>query len=259
MDYCCLNVSACHCATCVLVLTLSTASLLITVDFLLLCLQPVFWQMNAATLWFVSSWLMSTRVQAFNFIEIIENKSVHFLDTSHSSALSLMDKTQTVNENKPWETWVLTTSLNSRPALWLTPEVFFFLAPVVKEGRVCADNHLWQNQAQIPVTFAHVGKESRWNMALPQLLMASVMQRMPIMFMTIPVLAWWWEGWGECVLSFKNHLWEKDVTTHTLVHMKSNTPAGHQTSFWFCGLFNENFIKTVKCTGNEMMQSADQM
>lgn len=40
-----------------------------------------------------------------------------------------------------------------------------------------------------PVVLAQVGKVSRWNMALPQLLMARVMHRMPMMFITIPVLA----------------------------------------------------------------------
>lgn len=63
------------------------------------------------------------------------------------------------------------------------------LAPVEREGRVCVDHLLRQNQAHTPVTLAQAGKESRSNMALPQLLMASVMQRMPMMFMMIPVLA----------------------------------------------------------------------
>lgn len=39
------------------------------------------------------------------------------------------------------------------------------------------------------VALAHEGKESRANMAWPQLLMARVMQPIPMMFITTPVLA----------------------------------------------------------------------
>lgn len=74
------------------------------------------------------------------------------------------------------------------------------LAPVDKEGRVCMDHLLWQNHAHTPVTLAQLGKVSRSNMALPQLLMASVIQRMPMMFMTIPVLAW---GKGKAICDVK--------------------------------------------------------
>ncbi len=63
------------------------------------------------------------------------------------------------------------------------------LEPVDREDRLCVDHLLQQNQAHTPVALAQAGKESRLNMALPQLLMASVIQRMPMMFMTIPVLA----------------------------------------------------------------------
>ena len=45
--------------------------------------------------------------------------------------------------------------------------------------------------AHTPVLLAQAGKESSWNMALPQLLMAKVMQRIPMRFMTMPVLACW--------------------------------------------------------------------
>lgn len=47
------------------------------------------------------------------------------------------------------------------------------------------------------VVFAHEGKVSKWNMARPQLLTASVMHRTPMMFITIPVLAC--KGWGRDV------------------------------------------------------------
>ena len=53
-------------------------------------------------------------------------------------------------------------------------------------------------QAHTPVTLAQDGKVSRLNIALPQLLMASVMHRIPMMFMTTPVFAWEQrqERWG---------------------------------------------------------------
>lgn len=56
-------------------------------------------------------------------------------------------------------------------------------------GRACVDLALQQNPPHTPVALAQAGKVSRSNMALPQLLMASVIQRIPIMFITIPVLA----------------------------------------------------------------------
>jgi hypothetical protein len=39
------------------------------------------------------------------------------------------------------------------------------------------------------VVLAQEGKVSRLNIALPQLLMARVMHRIPMMFITIPILA----------------------------------------------------------------------
>lgn len=62
-----------------------------------------------------------------------------------------------------------------------------FLSGSCVFGGLCI-NH---KEAHTPVKFAQAGNVSRWNMALPQVLMASVMQRMPMMFITIPVLAWW--------------------------------------------------------------------
>lgn len=47
-----------------------------------------------------------------------------------------------------------------------------------------------ENLDHAPVLLAQVGKESKSNIALPQLLMANVMHRIPMMFMTNPVLAW---------------------------------------------------------------------
>lgn len=42
----------------------------------------------------------------------------------------------------------------------------------------------------ITVWLAHAGKESRLNMALPQVLMAKVMQKIPMTFIIMPVFAW---------------------------------------------------------------------
>lgn len=46
-----------------------------------------------------------------------------------------------------------------------------------------------RGQLHGPVTLAQSGNESKWNMGLPQVLMATEMHKMPMMFMTTPVLA----------------------------------------------------------------------
>lgn len=48
---------------------------------------------------------------------------------------------------------------------------------------------LHQTHSHTPVVLAQEGKVFRLNMALPQLLMANVIQRIPIIFITKPVLA----------------------------------------------------------------------
>lgn len=60
------------------------------------------------------------------------------------------------------------------------------------------------DQAHTPVALAQTGKLPSSNIALPQVLMASVIQRMPMMFMTIPVLACGRGGDTEQLVSLMN-------------------------------------------------------
>lgn len=52
------------------------------------------------------------------------------------------------------------------------------------------------------VVFAQLGKVSKLNIALPQLLIARVMERIPMMFMTMPVFACGWNRFRsrECYI-----------------------------------------------------------
>lgn len=48
---------------------------------------------------------------------------------------------------------------------------------------------IWPSVCHITVWLAHAGKESRLNMALPQVLMDKVMQKIPMIFIIMPVFA----------------------------------------------------------------------
>lgn len=104
---------------------------------------------------------------------------------------TLLDKQNSgVCENEPCKPRVLTAI---RP-VWCGRTVALTrgvcLAPEAGRKRGCVGHLLRQGQAHTPVTLAQAGKVSSSNIALPQLLMAIVMQRMPMMFMTIPVFAY---------------------------------------------------------------------
>lgn len=116
---------------------------------------------------------------------------LYFNSQSYSSPLSFTGNTQ-VSQKTSRVCFALAAIRHMQSTVWshaaaLTRDLC--VALVDREGRVCMDHLPWWKQTHTPVTLAQTGKVSRSNMALPQLLMASVIHRMPIMFMTIPVLA----------------------------------------------------------------------